>query len=130
LKNKHIGSGGKRSEVENLPVPGLSSGTGRRQAGEGVGILTANNAKSAKKNHLLVRIELMMNRPKLPPEFDASNLPDPAEMLRQAREERDFQLLMALGDDLLRPIASQHGLNWDEMHEEEREQFIRKIVRE
>ncbi len=72
----------------------------------------------------------VMKRPKLPPEFDASKLPDPAEMIRQAREERDFQIFMALGDDLLRPIASKYGMNWDEMTEDEREQLVRDFLRE
>jgi hypothetical protein len=63
-------------------------------------------------------------------ELAGRTLPEPEEMIRQGREDRDVQLFMALGDDLLRPIASKHGLNWDEMSEEERERFIHKIVRE
>ena len=72
----------------------------------------------------------LMKRPKLPPEFDASEFSDPSEMLRQAREERDFQIFMALGDDLLRPIASKYGMNWDEMNEDEREKLIRDFLHE
>ena len=63
-------------------------------------------------------------------ELAGRTLPEPEEIIRQGREDRDVQLFMALGDDLLRPIASKHRLNWDEMNEEERKQFSRKIVRE
>jgi hypothetical protein len=72
----------------------------------------------------------MMKRPKLPPDFDASQLPSPEEMIRQGRLERDVQIFMALGDDLLRPIASKHGVNWDKLDEDEREQFLRKLFDE
>jgi hypothetical protein len=63
-------------------------------------------------------------------ELAGRTLPEPEEMIRQGREDRDVQLFMALGDHALRPIASKHGMNWDEMNEEERERFIRKIVHE
>jgi hypothetical protein len=63
-------------------------------------------------------------------ELAGRTLPEPEEIIRQGREDRDVQLFMALGDLALRPIASKHGLNWDEMNEQERERFIRKIVRE
>ena len=69
-------------------------------------------------------------RPKLTSDIDASQLPPPEEMIRQGRLERDVQIFMALGDDLLRPIASKHGVNWDELDEDEREQFLRKLFDE
>jgi hypothetical protein len=69
-------------------------------------------------------------RLKLPPDFDASIFSDPSEIIRQGRLERDFQIFMALGDDLLRPIASKYGMNWDEMTEDEREQLIRDFLEE
>lgn len=59
-----------------------------------------------------------------------SELPDPAEILPQAREERDVQLFMAQGEERLRQISSQRGLNWDEMSENEREQFIDNLLHE
>jgi hypothetical protein len=63
-------------------------------------------------------------------ELAGCTLPEPEEIIRQGREDRDVQLFMALGDDLLRPIASKHGVNWDEMTEEEREQLIRDFLQE
>jgi hypothetical protein len=63
-------------------------------------------------------------------ELAGRTLPDPVEMLRQGREDRDVQLFMALGSDLLRPIASKHGMNWDEMTDDERERLIRDFLQE
>lgn len=63
-------------------------------------------------------------------ELAGRTLPDPVETLRQGREDRDVQLFMALGSDLLRPIALQYGMNWDEMTEDEREQLIRDFLHE
>jgi len=90
-----------------------------------------SNAKRGKfyrpsnKKHTTV-----VKRPELPPGFDSSIFSDPSEIIRQGRLERDFQIFMALGDDLLRPIASKYGKNWDEMTEVEREQLIRDFLRE
>lgn len=71
-----------------------------------------------------------MKRPKVPPDFDDRIFSDPSEIIRQGRLERDVQIFMALGDDLLRPIASKHGVNWDELDDDEREQFLRKLFDE
>jgi hypothetical protein len=72
----------------------------------------------------------LIKRPKLPPDFDDSIFSDPSEIIRQGRLERDVQIFMALGDDLLRPIASKHGVNWDELDEDEREHFLRELFDE
>ena len=63
-------------------------------------------------------------------ELNGRELPDPAEMLRQAREERDTQLFMAQGEENLRQLASKHGLNWDKLSEDEREQFVDNLLHE
>ena len=72
----------------------------------------------------------LINTPKFPPDFDDSIFSDPSEIIRQGRLERDFQIFMALGDDLLRPIASKYGMNWDEITVDEREQLIRDFLEE
>jgi hypothetical protein len=60
----------------------------------------------------------------------SKSIPGPAEMIRQGREIRDVQLFMSIGEDRLRHIASTYGLNWDKMTEDEREQFVHKLLNE
>ena len=74
--------------------------------------------------------------PKLKPSMRAktdvdpknADLPDIAEMLRDARLLRDIQLFMTIGEDQLRQIASKHNFDWDKMSESQREQFIRNLL--
>jgi hypothetical protein len=62
--------------------------------------------------------------------MEKSDLPDPAEMLRQGRHMRDIQLFLSMGEERLRQLESRHGLNWDEMSEDDREQFIDDLLHE
>ncbi|MFH1908428.1 MAG: hypothetical protein ABIL11_13775 [Chloroflexota bacterium] len=71
-----------------------------------------------------------MKKTKIHAELKGRELPDPAEVIRQGREERDVQLFMAQGEERLRQIASQRGLNWDEMSEDKRDQFIDNLLHE
>ena len=60
--------------------------------------------------------------------MEKGDLPDPAEIIRQGRHMRDVQLFLSIGEERLRQVASRHDLNWDEMSEEEREQFIDDLL--
>jgi hypothetical protein len=60
----------------------------------------------------------------------SKSIPDPVEMIRQGREIRDVQLFMAIGEDRLRELVSNYGLNWDEMSEAKRVQFVDKLLHE
>lgn len=75
--------------------------------------------KMLEETHELIRKEL-----------NGRQLPDPAEMIRRGREERDVQLFMVQGEEHLQQLASKHGLNWDKLSEDEREQFIDNLLHE
>ena len=58
----------------------------------------------------------------------SKSIPNPAEMIRKEREIRDVQLFMAIGEERLHQLASNYGLKWDEMSEEEREKFVDRLL--
>ncbi len=41
-----------------------------------------------------------------------------------------WEIRLAQGEEQLRQLSSQRGLNWDKMTEEEREQFIDSLLHE
>ena len=62
--------------------------------------------------------------------MEKSDLPDPAEMFGKEREMHDMQHFMSKAEEHLRQLASKRGLNWSEMSEDEREQFVDDLLHE
>jgi len=62
--------------------------------------------------------------------MEKSDLPDPAEMFGKEHEMRNMQLFMSKAEERLRQLAAKHSLNWDEMSEDRREQFIDSLLHE
>lgn len=72
-----------------------------------------------------------MKKTKVDADLKEKKFPDMAEIIRQGREMRDIQLFMAgMGEESLRELASQHGLSWNVMTEDERERFVDNLLHE